>query len=210
MTRPTSYDQYLSERWQQAYGGYGASVARATPGIDRLSAHGAGHRARRCLAAGRRPARLRSRLHAQAASRPQRRRIGMLIPLRTAGTDERNMDFPRRSAPRSTTGRSSDWVGPEPRLRGSIYGAARTRLRLWRRSSAAPAIRASCRCCCRRARGAARQAPLLADVRGRTRRQPPDGDAHRRPGRASASPAPAGRPTTSRSTTPTFSRCCRW
>ena len=156
--------------------------------IDGLSAHGAGHRARRRLAAERRAARLRSRLHAQAASRPQQHRVWRAASAADRRLRRAQHGFLRRRSRTAINDWQIDaWVGPEPRLRGSIYvpqdypEAAVKEIE--RRAGDPRFVQVSCAPQSEEPLG---QSPLLADVRGCLRGQTAARAAHRRHSRPSA------------------------
>ena len=179
----TEITQYLSERWRKHYDSYGGASEASLHRIDGLSAHVAGHRARRRLAAERRAAGLRSRLHAQAASRPQQHRVRHAASrCGSAATTSATWNSPRRSRTAVNDWQIDAWVDPEPRLRGrrSLCRRKIPRPRS-RRSSGAPAIRASCRSVARRA-SASRSATAATGRSSRRpqRRQSADRAAYRR------------------------------
>ena len=150
------------------------------------------------------PPGLRSRLHAQAASRSARCRVrhpagARPLHLLAAESRIRRRD---RSAP-STTGSSRSGAIREPRLKASIlvgagrYGGRDRRDRALRRRSA---YRADQRLAARQR--AARPPPLLADLRARRRAAACRSASMSAAMAAMRRPAAAGRPTTSRSTSP--------
>ena len=189
-----------------------AAISSSLHRIDGLSAHGAGHRARRRLAAERRAARFRSRLHAKAASRsPTVSSMACCIRCGSAATTSAIWISPQALWTAINDWQIDAWVGPEPRLRGSIYvpqdypEAAVKEIE--RRAGDPRFVQVSCAPQSRASRSA-------TAATGRCSRPRPGGQSplalHSAAFRAIRRPARAGRPIISSTTSPMCRRCSRW
>ena len=135
---------------------------------------------------------------------------GILGPLGVTGQSELNLEFSRRHRRRpSTTGSASTFTQPEPRLKVRHRGALRGRGGLRRRDRALrrrSRLRAGAHADAHER--AARQSPLLADLRGRRAARPAGRRCTCSAPAGIPTPAPAGPPTTSRKA-PGIRRSCQ-
>ena len=198
---------FLSKRWQEHMETYGRPPAHALYLDDPLSALRAAAVAPRRLAADRRTARLRPRLHAPAA--PRSRSISSSVCCRCS-----IFSFPRSrtwssasrcSAP-STSGKSSAGASPSRASRPRSSSDRTMRRPPSPRSSAARRPASTCRSTSRRAPTSRSDGAATGRSTRRRRRQACRSASTSAATAATRRRAAAGPPTTTRSTTPTPTR----
>jgi uncharacterized protein len=113
--------KYLSERWRKHYDSYGGHIKQAYTGsmaYPRMAPDTA--RGDAWPPNGGPPGSDLDFMRKQHLD-PNNIEVGVLHPLRIGGYDERNMDFAKALSTAINDWQIDAWVGPEPRLRGSIY-----------------------------------------------------------------------------------------
>ena len=211
MKTKTDITKYLSERWRKHYDSYGGHLKQAYTGsmaYPRMSPDTA--RGDAWPPNGGPPG---SDLDFMRKQHLDANNIeyGILHPLRIGGYDERNMDFSQALCTAINDWQIDAWVGPEPRLRGSIYvpqdypEAAVKEIE--RRADDPRFVQGELRAAVRRRRSASaatgRSSPPPVPPIVRLRCISAAFRAIRRPARA-------GRRIISSTISPTCRRCCRW
>ena len=123
MKAKSEITKYLSERWRKHYDTYGAHIKQAYTGsmaYPRMSPDTA--RGDAWPPNGGPPGSDLDFMRKQHLD-ANNIEVGVLHPLRIGGYDERNMDFAEALCTAINDWQIDAWIGPEPRLRGSIYVA---------------------------------------------------------------------------------------
>jgi len=121
MKTKTDITKYLSERWRKHYDSYGGHLKQAYTGsmaYPRMAPDTA--RGDAWPPNGGPPGSDLEFMRKQHLD-PNNIEYGVLHPLRIGGYDERNMDFSQALCTAINDWQLDAWIGPEPRLRGSIY-----------------------------------------------------------------------------------------
>ena len=163
---------FLSERWRKHYDTYGTHVRQSLPGTQAYPRmQPATSRADTWPPNGGPPGSDLDFMREQHLD-PNGVEIGILHAMRVGGYDQRNQDFGAALSSAINDWQLENWVRKEPRLRGSIHvpqDNAEAAVKEIEKRAGDTRLRAGDL----RAAGAraARPPPLLADLRGRRRRQ---------------------------------------